>query len=104
MIKLRIKECCKEHGIKLETLATELGLNQATTLSQQIKRNKFGIDRLEEIAKIIGCDEVELFADYEKSKQENDFSAYVRCKGIHFTADNLEEFNKIVEEVNTIAK
>ena len=63
MIKLRIKECCKEHGVKLADLATALGIRQATTLSQQIKRNKFGIDRLEEIAKIIGCDEVELFAD-----------------------------------------
>ena len=55
MIKLRIKECCKEHGVKLADLATALGIRQATTLSQQIKRNKFGIDRLEEIAKIIGC-------------------------------------------------
>lgn len=104
MIKLRIKECCKEHGIKLETLARELGLAQATTLSQQIKRNKFGIDRLEEIAKIIGCDEVELFADYKKEEADNDFSAFVRCKGIHFTADSIDEFNKIVEEVNVIAK
>ena len=49
MIKLRIKECCKEHGVKLADLATALGIRQATTLSQQIKRNKFGIDRLEEI-------------------------------------------------------
>lgn len=104
MIKLRVKECCKEHGVKLEDLAHKLGLAQATTLSQQIKRNKFGIDRLEEIAKIIGCDEVELFAEYQKENKQTDFAAYVRYNGIHFTADNIEEFNKIVEEVNTIAK
>ena len=106
MIKLRIKECCKEHGVKLETLATKLGLAQATTLSQQIKRNKFGIDRLEEIARIIGCDEVELFADYEKSEEvrKEDFSSFFRYRGIHYTADTLEEFFKQVDELKAIAR
>lgn len=33
-----------------------------------------------------------------------EFAAYVRCKGIHFYADSIDEFDKIVEEVNTIAK
>ena len=92
MIKLRIKECCKEHGVKLETLANRLGLAQPTTLSQQIKRNKFGIDRLEEIASIIGCDEVELF------------DGYIRYKGIHYTADTIDEFLNQVEEIRAIAK
>lgn len=104
MIKLRIKECCKEHGVKLETLATKLGLAQATTLSQQIKRNKFGIDRLEEIAKIIGCDEVELFADYQKGTSVSDFASYVRYNGIHYTADNPNEFFAQVDELKTIIK
>lgn len=104
MIKLRIKECCKEHGVKLETLANRLGLAQPTTLSQQIKRNKFGIDRLEEIASIIGCDEVELFDGYQKEDKKSDFAAFVRFKGIHYVSDNLDEFLNQVEEIKLIAK
>ena len=104
MIKLRIKECCKEHRVKLADLATALGIRQATTLSQQIKRNKFGIDRLEEIAKIIGCDEVELFADYQKDSSVSDFASYVRYNGVHYTSDNIDEFFKQVDELKIIAK
>ena len=104
MIKLRIKECCKEHGVKLETLANRLGLAQPTTLSQQIKRNKFGIDRLEEIASIIGCDEVELFDGYQKEDKKSDFASFVRFKGIHYVSDNLEDFFNQVEEIKLIAK
>lgn len=104
MIKLRIKECCKEHGVKLADLATALGIRQATTLSQQIKRNKFGIDRLEEIAKIIGCDEVELFDDYQKDSSVSDFASYIRYNGIHYTADTIDEFFKQVDELKIIAR
>lgn len=104
MIKLRIKECCKEHGVKLVDLATALGIRQATTLSQQIKRNKFGIDRLEEIAKIIGCDEVELFADYQKETSASDFASYIRYNGVHYVADTLDEFLKQVDEIKEVAK
>ena len=104
MIKLRIKECCKEHGVKLETLANRLGLAQPTTLSQQIKRNKFGIDRLEDIASIIGCDEVELFDGYQKEDKKSDFASYIRYKGIHYTADTIDEFLDQVEEIKLIAK
>ena len=85
-------------------MATALGIRQATTLSQQIKRNKFGIDRLEEIAKIIGCDEVELFADYQKDSSVSDFASYIRYNGVHYTSDNIEEFFRQVDELKIIAK
>ena len=85
-------------------MATALGIRQATTLSQQIKRNKFGIYRLEEIAKIIGCDEVELFADYQKDSSVSDFASYVRYNGVHYTSDNIDEFFKQVEELKEIAR
>ena len=81
-----------------------MGIRHATTLSQQIKRNKFGIDRLEEIAKIIGCDEVELFADYQKDSSVSDFASYIRYNGVHYTSDNIEEFFKQVDELKIIAK
>ena len=100
-MKLRIKECLKEHNMKQTELADEMGI-KPISLSQMLARKKFGIDRLEEMANIIGCEVYELFV--EKQDKRNDFAAYVRCKGIRYTADNLEEFNKIVEEVNLIGK
>lgn len=99
MVQLRIKECLKEHGMQQKDLAKAMGI-EPISLSQMLARKKFGIDRLEEMASIIGCKVSELFEEEEKG----DFAAFVRCNGIHFTADSLEEFNKIVDEVRAIAK
>ena len=33
-----------------------------------------------------------------------EFAAFVRYKGIHYTADTLDEFFKQVEEIKTIAR
>lgn len=40
--------------------------------------------------------------DIKKRSQE--IVAFVRYKGIHYTADTLEEFLKQVEEIKTIAR
>lgn len=100
MIDLRIKECCKTHNVLMSELATKMGYEQVTSLNQLLRRRKIGLDKLEQMASIIGCKVTELFEEEDK----DDFSAYVRCKGIHFYADSIDEFDKIVEEVNTIAK
>lgn len=100
MIDLRIKECCKAHNILMSELATRMGYEQVTSLNQLLRRRKIGLDKLEQMASIIGCKVTELFEEEEK----NDFAAYVRCKGIHFYADNIDEFDKVVEEVRAIAR
>ena len=51
-------------------------------------------------AEAIGCNVGELF---EEAK-DVEFAAFVRYNGIHYTADSLEEFNKIVEEIRSIVK
>lgn len=99
MIELRIKECCKAHGITQKELASRLGI-KPISLSQMIARKGFSIERLGEMADAIGCKVSELFEEEEKS----DFAAFVRYKGIHWTADNLDDWRKVVDEVNTIAK
>ena len=99
MIELRIKECCKAHGITQKELANRLGI-KPISLSQMIARKGFSVERLGEMADAIGCKVSELFEEEEKG----DFAAYVRFNGIHWTADSLDEFNKVVEEVRTIAK
>lgn len=100
MIELRVKECCKEHNILMSELATKMGYEQVTSLNQLLRRRKIGLDKLELMASIIGCKVSELFEEDKTS----DFAAYVRCKGIHFYANNIDEFDKMVEEVRTIAR
>lgn len=60
MVKLRIKEEAKEHGLTLADVAKRLGI-KATSLSQSLARNSFSTDKLEEIANAIGCEVVDLF-------------------------------------------
>lgn len=60
MVKLRIKEIAKEHGLTLAEVAARLGI-KATSLSQALARNSFSTDKLEDIANAIGCDVVDLF-------------------------------------------
>lgn len=66
MVKLRIKEEAKEHGLTLADVAKRLGI-KATSLSQSLARNSFSTDKLEEIANAIGCEVVDLF-DRPKNK------------------------------------
>lgn len=102
MINLRVKECCKEHNILVSDLAKRMGYEQVTSLNQLLRRRKIGLDKLEQMADIIGCGVTELFA--EQQDKRNDFAAYIRYKGIHYTADTIEEFAKIADEVLGYAK
>lgn len=99
MARLRINEVLKEHGLKQKDLAEKMGI-KPISLNQMLGRGTFGVDRLCEMAEIIGCKVTELFEENKKS----DFAAFVRFKGIHYTADTLDEFLKQVEEIRAIAK
>lgn len=99
MIELRIKECCKAHNILMSELATRMGYEQVTSLNQLLRRRKIGLDKLEQMAEIIGCKVSELFEEDDT----NDFASYIRYKGIHYTADSLDEFLHQVEELRVIA-
>lgn len=102
-MELRIKECLKEHNMKQIELADKMGI-KPISLSQMLARKKFGIDRLEQMADIIGCSVTDLFAEEKQHCKQNDFAAYIRYKGIHYTADTIEEFAKIADEVLGYAK
>ena len=56
------------------------------------------------VAEAIGCSVVDFFADEREDEKITDFAAFIRFKGVHYTADNLEEFNNIVEEIKSITK
>ena len=99
MVQLRIKECLKAHGMQQKDLAKGMGI-EPISLSQMLARKKFGIDRLEQMAEIIGCKVSELFEESDKS----DFASFIRYNGIHYTADTLDEFFKQVDEIKAIAR
>ena len=99
MARLRINEVLKEHGLKQKDLAEKMGI-KPISLNQMLGRGTFGVDRLCEMAEIIGCKVTELFEEDKKS----DFAAFVRFKGIHYVSDNLEDFFNQVEEIRAIAK
>ena len=99
MARLRINEVLKEHGLKQKDLAEKMGI-KPISLNQMLGRGTFGVDRLCEMAEIIGCKVTELFEEDKKS----DFAAFVRFKGIHYVSANLEDFLNQVEEITLIAK
>lgn len=98
MVKLRINEVLKAHGMKQKDLAEKMGI-KPISLNQMLGRGTFGVDRLGEMAEIIGCKVSELFEEDDV----NDFASYIRYKGIHYTADSLDEFLHQVEELRVIA-
>lgn len=101
MIELRINEVLKEHGMKQKELADKMGI-KPISLNQMLGRGTFGINRLAEMADIIGCKVTELFD--EEKRDTNDFASYIRYKGIHYTADTIEELMQQVDEIRAIAR
>lgn len=101
----RIKEILNERNISLKEFAKMLGISY-TALYLQI--NKPSFPTLEKWSSVLGVPMWQLFASPAEvnTPQENntDFAAFIRYKGIHYTADTLEEFNTIVEEIKAIAR
>lgn len=103
----RIKDILNERNISLKEFAAELGISY-TALYLQI--NKPSYPTLEKWASVLGVPMWQLFASPEEvsnvppHETNTDFVAFVRFKGIHYTADSLEEFEKVVEEIKSITK
>lgn len=97
---MRIKEVLRKHGITQEEIANRLGINRVSVNRLLNDKNDMRVSTAEKFAAAIGCRIGELFEE----EKDSDFAAFVRFKGIHYTADSLEEFNTIVEEIKSISK
>lgn len=102
----RIKEILNERHISLKEFAAMLNISY-TALYLQI--NKPSYPTLEKWASVLSVPMWQLFASPEEvanvpQETNTDFAAFVRYNGIHYTADTLEDFNTIVEEVRSISK
>lgn len=96
-----IKKIAKEKGYTMAKIAEELKINRVT-LTQSLHNNPT-LRTLQSVAKVLKCSVGDFFED-EKETNTDELTAFVKYKNIHYTADCIEELNKIVEEINLIAK
>ena len=102
MVKLRINDVLKAHGMKQKDLADKMGI-KPISLNQMLGRGTFGVDRLGQMADIIGCKVSELL-EVDSTPSGDDFASYIRYHGIHYTADTLDDFFKQVDELRAITR
>ena len=75
-MELRIKEICREKGLRMSDLADKMGVNQAN-LTASLKGNPT-LSRLKDVAKILGVGLTELF---EKPDNRNAVDGFVEVEG-----------------------
>ena len=95
-------------GFTNTTLSDKMGVTKQA-VGQMVKAESLTTATLEKLAValdvpiwhlLVSPEEVK--TDIEESK--GGFASYVRYKGIHYTADNIEEFMKQVDEIKTIVR
>lgn len=95
-----IKKVIKEHGWTLERLASEMtnkredkkGISQSSL--SQLLNGSTPLDRLQEIARIIGVPLSELVKD------ENHINGYIEVRGELKKVTSVEELKKLVAEID----
>ena len=97
-----IKKTIKDKGYTISLVAEKMGINRVT-LTNMISGNPT-YNTMCRVAEAIGCSVVDFFSDERPDDDKTDFAAFVRYNGIHYTADTLEDFNIIVEELKSITK
>lgn len=99
-IKLQLKEILKDKGITSKEFASMVGVS-ATTISYIItSKTTPSLELVSRMAKELNVKLSTLLGEEPlRIESTNDFAAFVRYKGIHFTADSIDEFAKIADEV-----
>lgn len=99
-MRTRVEDILKEKNLTKSYLAEKLGFARQN-FNAMFKNPT--LQRLEDAANILNVSVAELL-DEDTHNECSDFAAFVRFKGIHYTADTLEEFEKIAEEIKSITK
>lgn len=94
-------------GFTNVSLGERMGVSKQA-IGQMLKAESLTTASLEKIASALDVPIWQLFASPEEVniplETNSDFAAFIRFKGIHYTADSLEEFEKVVEEIKAIAR
>ena len=103
----RIKEIMTSKGFTNVSLGERMGISKQA-VGQMLKAESLTTASLEKIASALDVPMWQLFASPEEvaptRDNSSDFAAFIRFNGIHYTADTLEEFNIIVEEIKSISR
>ena len=96
MAKIIIRETLKEKGISIKELSVRMGVT-SSAISQLLANPNPSIQQLEKIAKAIGVDVMDLFAqDY------NYINGYFETEGVIYPVKNREQFMGVYENVDGI--
>lgn len=97
---MNLKKLLKERGVRAKDLADYLEITQVGMSNIINNKTIPSLGTLMKIAKFFNMKLSTLLGE-ETSKE---FAAFVRYKGIHYTADTIDEFFKQVDELKIIAK
>lgn len=105
-INLNLKELLRERGVMAKELADYLEITQVGMSNIINNKTIPSVGTLLKIAKFFNVKLSTLLGEeplriVDDSKE---FAAFIRYKGIHYTADTIDEFFKQVEEIKTIAR
>ena len=106
MVKIYLKEILKEKGKTSKGFAKEIGVTAAAISNIITGRNFPTYELLEKMANhlevkistLLGEEPLRLVDD------SKEFASFIRYKGIHYTADTLEELFKQVDELKAITR
>ena len=88
---------------RIPSSRTESGHISVSALNQHITGNP-SVDILAKISIALDVPIWQLFISPEDAAgNDSDFCAFIRWKGIHYTADSEDEFWRIVDELRTMA-
>lgn len=96
-----ITKTIKDKGFSVSKVAEIMGINRVS-LSNMINNNPT-YKTMRQVADVIGANVGEFFED-EVKKPKEDFTSFILFRGIHYTADTLDEFFKQVDELKAITR
>lgn len=105
-INLNLKELLKERGVMAKDLADYLEITQVGMSNIINNKTIPSLGTLMKIAKYFNMKLSTLLGEEPLKVVDNskEFAAFVRYKGIHYTADTIDEFFKQVDELRIIAR
>lgn len=99
-IKLHIKEYL---SMSSKEFAASIGVTEQTASNLINNKTTPSIMTLYKIAEVLGVPVTKILGE-DGQKDCSDFAAFIRCDGVHYTADSFEEFEKVAEEIRSITR
>lgn len=101
-MNIRIKEIMQQKGINNVVLADKLGISKQA-VGKMINAESLTTASLEKIASALDVPVWQLLISPDDVTIDKDeFCAFIRRSGVHYTADSEDEFWEIIEELLTV--